>query len=158
MPLTEFERPVTYPVSDDQRDQGSREGLGNEVTDLKIISLYVRVEVMGVGEVIKRENRMKRKGLSMGTWGTSPTVKEWAEEESHQWKLRQNPQRFWRKAKRNYYQLDQGGENFKKGEVNSVKNQRETKKYKNLKKPLALLFRRSLVSPKEYGGGGEDPI
>lgn len=30
--------------------------MGNEVIDLKINSLYVRVEVTGVGEVIQREN------------------------------------------------------------------------------------------------------
>lgn len=34
--------------------ESSREELGNEVIDLKIISLYV--EVMDVGEVIRREN------------------------------------------------------------------------------------------------------
>lgn len=47
----EFEGPAAYPVSYDH----SREELGNEVIDLKIISLYVGVEVMDVGEVIRRE-------------------------------------------------------------------------------------------------------
>lgn len=54
--------------------------------------------------------------------------------------------------------MTEGGENVKKEEVNGVKSQRETSKSKNLKKPLALLFRRSLVTPKEYNGGDKSPI
>lgn len=59
---------------------------------------------------------------------------------------------------REMIRLATGGENFKKQKVSSVKNQREVKKDANIKKPLALSFRRSLGIPRENSGGSKRPI
>lgn len=93
----------------------------------------------------------------METWGISPNLgnitKEWAEEEalvetetesSEFGAGRGGGELGWI-----IIRLTKGGENVKEGEVNSVKSQRETGKSKNIKKPLALLCRRSLGTPKE---------
>lgn len=50
MSPTDYEGSATYPVSCYKREQSLREGLGNGLADLKIINLYVRIEIMGMGE------------------------------------------------------------------------------------------------------------
>lgn len=68
------------PVSYCQREWSLGKELGNGVTDLNIISPYVRVE----SQVWVRSSKRKRKKMRRaehGNLGILPIFKEWAEEE-----------------------------------------------------------------------------
>lgn len=42
-----------------------------------------------------------------------------------------------------------------RGNISTMSKSRKVKKDENLKKPLASLFRRTLVTPREHNGGGQ---
>ena len=42
-----------------------------------------------------------------------------------------------------------------RGTMSTISRSREAKEDENLEKPLASLFRRTLVTPREHSGGGQ---